>query len=55
MQELVNAVRSIADVQRVMIDNAIATVTLRGTPAQASMATWLVQELDRAPEAAKEK
>ena len=53
MQELVNAVRSIADVQRVMIDNAIATVTLRGTPAQASMATWLVQELDRAPEAAK--
>jgi len=49
MQELVNAVRSIADVQRVMIDNAIATVTLRGTPAQVAMATWLVQELDRAP------
>jgi hypothetical protein len=38
-----------------MIDNAIATVTLRGTPVQAAMATWLIQELDRAPAAAKEK
>jgi type II secretory pathway component GspD/PulD (secretin) len=55
MQELMNAVRSIAEAQRVMIDNAIATLTLRGTPAQAAMATWLVQELDRAPAAPKEK
>jgi len=46
-QEVVNAVRSIAEVQRVMIDNAVATITLRGTPAQVAMATWLIQELDR--------
>jgi hypothetical protein len=55
LQELVNAVRSVSDVQRIMIDNAITTVTLRGTPAQAAMATWLIQELDRAPAAAKEE
>jgi type II secretory pathway component GspD/PulD (secretin) len=55
IQELVNAVRSISEAQRVMIDNAIATVTLRATPVQAAMAAWLVQELDRAPAAAKEK
>jgi hypothetical protein len=53
LQELVNAVRSVADVQRVIVDNAIATVTLRGTPVQAAMATWLIQELERGP--AKEK
>jgi hypothetical protein len=53
MQDLVNAIRAIGDVQRVMVDTAIATVTMRGTPAQAAMATWLVQELDKAPAAPK--
>jgi type II secretory pathway component GspD/PulD (secretin) len=54
MQELVNAIRSISEAQRVMVNNAVATITLRGTPAQAAMATWLVEELDRGPAAPKE-
>jgi type II secretory pathway component GspD/PulD (secretin) len=49
LQELVNAVRSIAEAQRVTVNTAVATITLRATPAQATMATWLIQELDRAP------
>jgi type II secretory pathway component GspD/PulD (secretin) len=55
MQELVNAVRSIAEVQRVTIHTATATVTLRATPTQAAMATWLIEELDRQPAARAEK
>lgn len=53
MQEVVNAVRSISDAQRVTIDTAIATLTLRATPVQAAMATWVIQELDRQPVSGK--
>jgi type II secretory pathway component GspD/PulD (secretin) len=48
LQELVNAVRSIADVQRIMVYNALATVTMRSAPPQVAMAAWLIQELDKA-------
>ena len=49
LQELVIAVRTIADVQRLMVDTEIATVSLRGTPSQAVMAAWLIDGLDRKP------
>jgi type II secretory pathway component GspD/PulD (secretin) len=51
LQELTTAVRSIADVQRVTINSEIATLTLRGTPSQAGMAAWLIDEMDRKPAA----
>lgn len=48
-QELVNAIRSIAEIQRVMVYTQTATICVRGSPAEASMAVWLVEELDREP------
>jgi phage host-nuclease inhibitor protein Gam len=46
LQEVANAVRSIADVHRLSVNPEVATLTLRATPDQASMAAWLVDELD---------
>jgi len=55
IEDLIDAVRSIAEVQRITMDSATSTVTLRATPEQAALATWLIQELDRAPASRVEK
>lgn len=49
LEEAVDAIRTVSDANRVTVNTAIATITLRATPAQAAMATWLVHELDRSP------
>jgi hypothetical protein len=49
-QEIVNTVRSIAQVQRITFNTAVATVVSRSTPVQASLAAWLIQQLDRQAE-----
>lgn len=51
MQEIVNAVRSIAEVPRVVAYTPVATMVLRGTPVQAELAAWMLQQLDQAPAA----
>jgi hypothetical protein len=50
-QELVNAVRSVAELERATVYNTNATMIVRGRPVQAALADWLVQELDRPAEA----
>jgi hypothetical protein len=47
MQEIVNSVRSIAEVQRTTVNTAVFTLSLRGTPEQVALAAWMVQELDQ--------
>jgi hypothetical protein len=47
MQEVVNAVRSIAEVQRVIVNSTIATMTIRSTPVQAALTAWIVQQVDQ--------
>jgi len=47
MPEMVNAVRSIAEIQRATADTAIATIALRGTLEQIALAAWMVQQLDQ--------
>jgi hypothetical protein len=47
LQELVNALRSIAEVQRVVPINEPAAVVLRGSAAQADLAEWIVRQLDQ--------
>jgi type II secretory pathway component GspD/PulD (secretin) len=47
MQEIVNAVRSIAEVQRIVGNTPVFTLTLRGTPDEVALAAWIVQELDQ--------
>jgi hypothetical protein len=47
MQEMVNAVRSIAEIQRATAHASIATIVLRGTPEQIALAAWMVQQLDQ--------
>jgi len=47
MQELVNSVRSLTDLQRVVPVNGPKAIALRGTADQAAMAEWLINALDR--------
>lgn len=46
MQEMVNATRSLADIQHVFPISGIHAVVLRGTPAQIGLAKWIFQQLD---------
>jgi hypothetical protein len=46
LQELVNAIRSIAELQRVVPVNEASAIMARGDAAQADLAEWLVKELD---------
>jgi hypothetical protein len=48
MQEIINTVRSIIEVQRVMANNALQAVVLRGTAAQVAASEWLINGLDKA-------
>jgi hypothetical protein len=46
LQELVTAVRGLADLGRIFPRSAPAGVVFRGTPGQAAFAEWLIGELD---------
>jgi hypothetical protein len=52
MQEMVNAIRSISEVQRVVVYTAQRAMVLRATPGQAKLAEWLVEQLKASPGAA---
>jgi hypothetical protein len=47
IQELINAIRSITDVQRLFPMNAVSAMVMRGTAAQVKEVRWLAGELDR--------
>jgi type II secretory pathway component GspD/PulD (secretin) len=47
MQEMLNMVRTLAEVRDVTIDAAQRTMTVAGSPDQLVLITWLVTELDR--------
>jgi hypothetical protein len=47
VQDVVNAVRSIAEVQRVVALNGAGAIVARGNPEQIALAEWIVAELDR--------
>ena len=47
MQELVNSVRSLTDLQRVVACIGPRAIALRGTADQVAMAEWLINALDR--------
>jgi type II secretory pathway component GspD/PulD (secretin) len=49
IQEVVNSVRVVADLNRVMPVNAPMAIVARGTADQVGVAGWLVHDLDRAP------
>jgi hypothetical protein len=49
MQELINAIRSISELQRVVAFSEQHEVLVRGTLLQVKLAEWLVQQLDSAP------
>jgi hypothetical protein len=51
LQELVNSVRSLSDLQRVVAVMGQRAITLRGTTEQAALSEWLINELDQAPAA----
>lgn len=46
MQEMVNAARSVADIQRLFPVSGIHAVVMRGTAAQVALAKWMLQQLD---------
>src|SRR5215468_10763665 len=46
-QEVVNIVRSVADIRCFFPVNEIGAIAARGTPQQLDMAEWLLNELDR--------
>jgi hypothetical protein len=47
LQEIVTTVRSVADIPRVFIYNALNAVAVRGTGQQVSLAAWLVDQLNQ--------
>jgi hypothetical protein len=51
MQELINAVRSISEAQRVVAFWSQRAIMLRATPGQAKLAEWLVEQLKASPSA----
>jgi type II secretory pathway component GspD/PulD (secretin) len=48
LQELVNAVRSVSEIQRIMILNSERALAMRGSTEQVALAEWLVANLDKA-------
>jgi hypothetical protein len=47
MQEIVNLIRTEADIQRMFPYAARRAIALRGTPDQIALAEWLFNELDK--------
>jgi len=52
MQEIVNLIRSLGEVQRVVAFNGPKALILRGSADQSALVDWLVQQLDKPPAAA---
>ena len=52
LQEIVTAVRSVADIQRVFVYNPLRAAVVRGTGQQISLAAWLVDQLNQPANAA---
>jgi hypothetical protein len=48
LQEMINLIRTTADIQRVFSYGPRRAIALRGTPAQIALAEWLFGELDQA-------
>jgi hypothetical protein len=46
-QEIVNSLRSIIEIQRVVTYNPAKAIVLRATPGEAAMAEWMIAELDK--------
>ncbi|MBZ5622967.1 MAG: hypothetical protein LAQ69_30170 [Acidobacteriia bacterium] len=51
MQEIVNGIRSILEIQRIVVCNGPRAVALRGTAEQVAGAEWLINGLDRPADA----
>ena len=47
LQEIVNLIRTLADIQRMFAYSPRRAIALRGAPAQVALVEWLVNELDR--------
>jgi type II secretory pathway component GspD/PulD (secretin) len=47
LQEIATDVRSIADIRRLFVHNGTAAIIVRGTAAQATLAAWLIKQLDQ--------
>src|SRR5687767_1271260 len=47
LQEIVNAVRSVTEIQRVIVFNRTKVFVMRGTSAQISNAEWMIEALDK--------
>jgi hypothetical protein len=47
LQEIMTAVRSVADIQRVFVYNALRAMAARGTTQQISLAAWMMEQLDQ--------
>ena len=48
LQELVNALRSLTDMQRIITFNSQGALAMRATPTQIAAAEWLINQLDHA-------
>jgi hypothetical protein len=46
LQEIATTLRTVAQIQQLSVDNALATLTVKGTADQISLAEWLVPKLD---------
>ena len=49
LQEIVNGIRSITEIVRIMPDNTLHAIIVRGEVDRVSLAAWLIGELDLAP------
>jgi hypothetical protein len=49
LQELINAVRSVSDIQRTTAYNPRMALTVRGSGWQIALAEWLLEQLDSPP------
>jgi hypothetical protein len=47
LQEISNAVRGVADLPRIALNTAVKALTMRGTAAQAALAEWMLNALDK--------
>jgi len=52
LQEIAVVLRSVADIRRLYVYNALKAVAVRGTSQQMSLAAWMVDQLDRPADAA---
>src|SRR5882762_4222054 len=53
LQEIATTLRTIGQIQQLSLDNAHATLTVKGTADQIALADWLVPKLDVAEPASR--